>query len=496
MQSAKCYWVVFVVLCIGVAAAFAGQPLPQPEFTQIDWLRVDGIQKMTVEKAIEITKKHASVFTAPFDALELHAEIDGQVKDIFIISDLAQRRLTIWQFTSPDNNGHRDLEKVIPYYGEKDDSLSAPSGLETNARNRLFIGGQDLIYLADRGNGRIIEYTYFPDSDGGKLLVNRKFGKGQLGYPMDISISAYGNTNPYTCDFFVVDAGTFNDDGALFRFNFDGQLTGSWHDLNFLNSEKSACDLLLPVSVACYPDTAENTTVIYITEAINNSLINLQAENDRVPAFIGIHSLEKGLSYWQAGGVAVDDFGRIYVANSSLGMIEIYGPDFWPRYQPYGKLGIEEGQLNYPVNIIIDTYNKDAEALVFECYDRFSGIQSFTISQASSDIKPAIGFISQGLPKINAGSGSAVPNAFVLGDAYPNPFNSNCLIEFAVNRQTDVAIEMFNILGQSVGTIYKGMAAPGVHKVKFDGNRLSSGIYFYRMTAPGYFETKRILMLK
>jgi hypothetical protein len=139
MQSIKIFKAAVLISVILItASAHALEQLPQPVFTQLDWMRLQGIPKMTVNKAIELSYRHACFFVEPFDALELHVEVKGQPKDVFIISDVGQDRLTLWQFTPPDDNGVRTLEKIAAYYGEEKDSLLAPSGLETNARNRLY----------------------------------------------------------------------------------------------------------------------------------------------------------------------------------------------------------------------------------------------------------------------------------------------------------------------------------------------------------------------
>ncbi|NLI17066.1 MAG: T9SS type A sorting domain-containing protein [candidate division Zixibacteria bacterium] len=497
MQSLRKYFSNAVLISIVfIAVAHSQDSLPQPEFDRLKFLRYPAIDKMTMEMALELSNRHASFFLAPFDAVVLHTIVDNQPKDVFIISDIGQRRLTIWLCSAPDGNGEREIEAVKAYYGEGDDTLIAPSGMDTNAKNRQFIGGLDLIYLADRGNSRIIEYTYNPDKYGGELVVNRMFESEQLHYPMDVAISAYGNKQFESADLYVVDAGTFNGDGKLVRFGLNGSYEGAWSVINFPESEIEAAYLDQPISVACYPDTSENISLIYIVEADNNLNYILRSATDKTPEFVRVRQLPCDDIFCQSGGIALDDYGRIYQANNSAGKINMYGPYFYPKYESYGKPGIGEGELNYPVNLIIDTYYNPAEALVIETYDRFSGFQSFTIAQANAPTPPPLGFGLMGLPKRRIGTDSPIPGKLQLSEAYPNPFNSNCVISFSITAEAQVKIEIFNVLGQVVATPLDKEVSAGTHSVKFNADNLSSGIYFYKVTYNGNCQTKKLVLLK
>ncbi len=89
-----------------------------------------------------------------------------------------------------------------------------------------------------------------------------------------------------------------------------------------------------------------------------------------------------------------------------------------------------------------------------------------------------------------------VPGEFQLQQNYPNPFNPTTTIEFALPKQSNVTLKLFDILGREMATLVDAELESGVHKINFDGKDLASGIYFYRIHAEGFLKTKKLMLLK
>jgi hypothetical protein len=89
-----------------------------------------------------------------------------------------------------------------------------------------------------------------------------------------------------------------------------------------------------------------------------------------------------------------------------------------------------------------------------------------------------------------------IPEEFALDQNYPNPFNPSTQIDFALPRQEQVTLDVYNVLGQRVATLVNGPLPAGYYTEKFDGAGLSSGIYFYRLTAGQLTFLKKMLMIK
>ncbi|HEX7573865.1 MAG TPA: SMP-30/gluconolactonase/LRE family protein [Bacteroidota bacterium] len=92
--------------------------------------------------------------------------------------------------------------------------------------------------------------------------------------------------------------------------------------------------------------------------------------------------------------------------------------------------------------------------------------------------------------------GDNLPGGFDLYQNYPNPFNPSTTIRFALPHRTSMTLVVFNALGQQVATLLEGHQAAGAHDLKFDGSRLASGLYFYRMQAGEFTQTRSLLLVR
>jgi hypothetical protein len=89
-----------------------------------------------------------------------------------------------------------------------------------------------------------------------------------------------------------------------------------------------------------------------------------------------------------------------------------------------------------------------------------------------------------------------VPLVYALDQNYPNPFNPTTTIRFEIPKQSNVELKVYNLLGQVVATLVNGEMKAGRHEATFDAARLSSGVYFYKLVAGSFVETRKMLLLK
>lgn len=97
----------------------------------------------------------------------------------------------------------------------------------------------------------------------------------------------------------------------------------------------------------------------------------------------------------------------------------------------------------------------------------------------------------------SVGDGVAAPIEFRLSQNYPNPFNPLTTIEFSVDRTDRATLNVYNILGQHIATLFDDVAEAGqYYKVQFEASKLASGMYMYRLHSGKRSELKKLLHLK
>ena len=89
-----------------------------------------------------------------------------------------------------------------------------------------------------------------------------------------------------------------------------------------------------------------------------------------------------------------------------------------------------------------------------------------------------------------------LPKEFRLEQNYPNPFNPSTTIQFALPKRSEVTLKIFDLLGREVATLVDEDLQPGEYKVIFEAGDLPSGVYFYRINAEGFVQTKELTLLK
>jgi hypothetical protein len=93
---------------------------------------------------------------------------------------------------------------------------------------------------------------------------------------------------------------------------------------------------------------------------------------------------------------------------------------------------------------------------------------------------------------------NSVPQVFELKQNYPNPFNPATVISFSIPNISTVTLKIYSITGKEITTLINEEKRPGEYSVYFDASLygLSSGVYFYQLTAGTYSATKKFTLLK
>ncbi len=120
------------------------------------------------------------------------------------------------------------------------------------------------------------------------------------------------------------------------------------------------------------------------------------------------------------------------------------------------------------------------------CYDKTDSSNPFlAVTQRFLD----------GVSAVN-GPSRNIPNSPGLAQNYPNPFNPTTRIEYSIAKRGQVSLDVFNVLGEKVATLYSGVRSPGDYSATFNGASLASGVYFYRLETGNGVITKKLVLLK
>jgi len=120
--------------------------------------------------------------------------------------------------------------------------------------------------------------------------------------------------------------------------------------------------------------------------------------------------------------------------------------------------------------------------------DEASEIVYYRIKQVNYD--GSVVYSSQ----VKVGQGETEP--FIIGQNYPNPFNPKTSIEIDLLQDSEIEITIYSLDGREITKLYKGYLNKGHHKFDFDGEGLPSGVYLYKIDAPSFTQTRKMILTK
>ena len=185
-----------------------------------------------------------------------------------------------------------------------------------------------------------------------------------------------------------------------------------------------------------------------------------------------------------------------------------------------GTLKIDGNAPGFPMTVV--AYNKDTAQAVAVCdgstgnfslrvSDKIYNYQIFPINFSQNYFyqnviahagDSGINLDLSTTPLAVKQSSSGLPKDFSLSQNYPNPFNPSTEIKYSLPTESSVRIIVYNLIGQKISELVNGTQTAGYHRVSFNANNLSSGIYFYKIIAAAknstkeFISTKKMVLLK
>jgi len=183
---------------------------------------------------------------------------------------------------------------------------------------------------------------------------------------------------------------------------------------------------------------------------------------------------------------------------------QMYGPIFGPaRFGIFGN-GISEGDMCHvvPPQAPVGDYWLFAEVYNLEVSARDSMAFTITGDGEIAGLESPFGEWQTVLARLGdedllgGGAESALPVEFTLESNYPNPFNARTVINYQLPITADVRLEVYNLLGEKVATLVDAQQQAGYRSVAWDASEVSSGLYFYKLSAGDFTETRRMMLVK
>ncbi len=88
------------------------------------------------------------------------------------------------------------------------------------------------------------------------------------------------------------------------------------------------------------------------------------------------------------------------------------------------------------------------------------------------------------------------PLEFELSQNYPNPFNPTTTIKYSIAKSGLIILALYNLVGEEVSVLVSRQVNAGFYEIEFNATSLPSGIYFYRLQAGNFVETKKMVLMK
>ena len=204
------------------------------------------------------------------------------------------------------------------------------------------------------------------------------------------------------------------------------------------------------------------------------------------------------------------------VGDATTGVTDVDAATYWPVYNSFNAI-VPERILRHPLGsrgdlgfgavwtdgiwtaeFSRDLANGNDDDVQFDINNQYPfGVAQFDNSRhgyqhRTSTMKTLRFDISVGVDNEK----NELPSSYTLSQNYPNPFNPTTTISYSIPQNSRVELKVYDMLGNEITTLVNKPQTTGTYRTVFDASDLSSGVYFYKITAGKFVATKKLLLLK
>jgi hypothetical protein len=250
---------------------------------------------------------------------------------------------------------------------------------------------------------------------------------------------------------------------------------------------------------------------VYSLYNFNGSLISGAGGNAKV------YINEPGSSVWIEKGfdfsapepnamIALNNFGDTLIGVSYFGIYRsINQGESWEYFNPGIGL-INFGNITIANSVIFAIISKLGRSYLLSSINSGSSWQfefefidiSYTVEYFNGKLYTGRGNGLYSLPynPTTSDPDIASPDKYELFQNYPNPFNPETVIIWYMPEPGDVSLKVYDVLGNEIFTLINEFQSAGMHKITFNANELSSGIYFYKLVTDSFIQARKMSVIK
>jgi len=220
---------------------------------------------------------------------------------------------------------------------------------------------------------------------------------------------------------------------------------------------------------------------------------------------IGVFNLD--MISWDGNGDGSSEFHTgtegpsIALGNAMVEVVNDYSLDLSPDIITWGATNLSDHasfwEYGYAAMLGIEDYSSDFNPYYHTTGDNLDHIMEGFFTEFT---KAGVGVVAtMAIPDtVNTAvsENNVLPSGIALWANYPNPFNAATTISFATPGESMIELAVYDILGRRIATLHSGNVQAGIHRVTWNADNQSSGVYFYCLTADGSTATGRMTLLK